>query len=136
MYTIQQALTTGPTAMNHIPTPHPREPVASPFYLHPYGGVGRDIYVSREGFARFFEMEPSEVDWIPHNIKAIDKSGTGYELLGYKIQDAGNRYWDQENLRWVWNHDAPIQYKIVFIDYTHGALMDHAVRNKVQNPQN
>lgn len=136
MYTIQQMFTTGPTAMNHIPTPHPREPVASEFYSHPYGGIARDIYVSREGFARFFEMDPTEVDWIPVNFKALDKIGTGYEILGYKCQDVGNRYWDQENLRWVWNHEAPIQYKIVFITYSHGALMDHAVRTTLQNHSN
>lgn len=131
MYTIQAMNTTGPTAMNHIPAPREREPVATPFYSHPYGGVARDIFVSREGFARFFEIDPSELDWVECNLKTFDVIGTGFEILGYKIQDAEHRYWHQEDLRWVWNHEAPIQYKIVFINYSHGALMDHAVRSTV-----
>lgn len=31
--------------------------VASPFYPHPYGGIGRDISVTREGFKRFFDID-------------------------------------------------------------------------------
>jgi len=34
-----------------------RGTVASPFYSHPYGGISRDIVVSRDGFARFFELD-------------------------------------------------------------------------------
>lgn len=63
-----------------------REPVATPFYAHPYGGIARDISVSREGFMRFFEMDDyalslgeafaggKVVDQFPSN---------DYELVGY-----------------------------------------------------
>jgi hypothetical protein len=41
--------------INYTSPPAPRE-VATPWYLHINGGWARDIYVSREGYARFFEI--------------------------------------------------------------------------------
>lgn len=37
----------------------PREPmlVASEFYMHPYGGIARDVHVSPDGFNRFFGLK-------------------------------------------------------------------------------
>lgn len=44
-------------------TPKPPQDVASKFYTHREGGIARDIYVSREGYARFFEIvEPDQIE--------------------------------------------------------------------------
>lgn len=45
----------------NLPQRIERQPVASPFYCHPYGGIARDIYVTREGFIRFFELDEFDI---------------------------------------------------------------------------
>lgn len=65
-----------------------REPVASPFYSHPYGGIARDISVSKEAFARFFEWSLAEVDFAMMVVqgaggKVIDTFDEWSESLGY-----------------------------------------------------
>jgi hypothetical protein len=77
--------------------------VFTPFYSHMYGGFARDIYVSREGFARFFSTSPEYVDTLPVNSKVFDDMQPGHEMLGYKIK---NSY-----------KNSPCRYRITFIDY-------------------
>lgn len=50
---------------NDLPFPDhlERKPVASPFYAHPYGGIARDIHVTREGFMRFFELDEFDMQF-------------------------------------------------------------------------
>lgn len=122
MYTIQEAVCTSRSAMNHIETPRERESVAGPFYQHPYGGVARDIFVSREGFARFFQRTPESVDRLRKNCKTLDYA-----------EDLGHPYEWVEILGMVGQEipGGPCTYKITFIDFRHGALMDHAVRSTV-----
>ena len=73
-----------------------REPVAGPFYAHPYGGIARDISVSKEGFARFFEWSLAEVDFAMMVVqgmggKVIDTFGEWDECLGYLNEVKGKR---------------------------------------------
>jgi hypothetical protein len=101
--------------LNHPqPNNKPQETVASPFYSHPYGGIGRDITVSREGFMRFFEWDEFMMDFAEQfHGKVVDQTPRDWsELLGY--HDHG---------KWV----------ITVINRSHGALMDHAVRTTIQN---
>ena len=96
-----------------------RQPAPSPFYPHPYGGIARDIPVTREGFARFFEldvdaMEMAECDGSIWYGKVIDITHDTGECLGYR-----GRHRDQTT------------YVITILNQTHGALMDHAVRTTV-----
>jgi hypothetical protein len=103
---------------NYVP-PRERKPAASPFYNHPYGGVGRDITVTREGFARFFEDSVECVDFmglINPNTKSYEVLGDTTECLGYILKD-GER----------------TEYSITIINRTYGALMDHAVRTILPN---
>jgi hypothetical protein len=102
--------------LNHPqPNNKPQETVASPFYSHPYGGIGRDIVVSREGFMRFFEWDEWTMQYAEaFHGKVVDCTPRDWsELLGY--HDHG---------KWV----------ITVIDRSHGALMDHAIRTTVPNP--
>lgn len=71
-------------------TPKPPQEVASKFYQHPYGGIARDVYVTREGFARFFEDTVECVDLmglINPNMKSYDLIGEWHECLGYILKD-------------------------------------------------
>lgn len=71
-----------------LPFPHhiPRETVASDFYPHPYGGIARDVCVTRDGFMRFFELDDhalSLCEAFPDG-KVIDQfPGDAHELIGY-----------------------------------------------------
>ena len=95
---------------NYVP-PRERKPAASSFYNHPYGGIARDITVTREGFMRFWELDEyqmAQIESYHFNGKVCDvQPSYFYELLGYL--DHG-------------------KYSITIINRTHGALMDHAVR--------
>jgi hypothetical protein len=86
MYTITTMECTGPTNMNHIPIPPPPEPVATDFYRHPYGGIARDIFVTREGFMRFFELEELAIviaeSWAGQG-KVFDSLTDDHEYFGY-----------------------------------------------------
>lgn len=71
-----------------LPEPHPEDPIASPFYTHPYGGIARDIWVSREGFARFFGHSVEYIDSCEVGMKLFDDFHTGMkETYGYKIKN-------------------------------------------------
>lgn len=85
-------------------SPRPPQEVASAFYQHPYGGTARDIWVSREGFARFFEDSVECVDLmglINRNTKSYDVVFDNGEALGYILQDRA---------------DGPISYRITIIN--------------------
>lgn len=70
------------------------------------------IFVSREGFQRFFELDEFEMDWADHTDgKVVDRLLDNHELIGYHIN----------------------KWSITIIDRTHGALMRHAVRTTVPN---
>ena len=86
MYTVEAISTGARSAMNHIETPREREPIAGPFYLHPYGGIARDISVTREGFMRFFELEEQGIliaeSWAGQG-KLFDEFHEDGETMGY-----------------------------------------------------
>jgi len=122
MYTIQTMECTGPTNMNHIPTPHERPPVAGPWFIHtvksPGGyiqlsGVAREIWVSEAGFRRFFELSDNSPlgGWIIVNKKLSET----VDVVG-KVFNRNSR--------------QP-RFQILFIDHSHGALMGHAVRTTI-----
>jgi hypothetical protein len=123
MYTIQTMECTGPTNMNHIPTPHERPPVAGPWFIHtvktPGGyvqlsGVAREIWVSEAGFRRFFEI-PDD-DHLEGWWMVINKS------LSETVDVVGK----------VFNRNSrQPRFQILFIDHSHGALLGHAVRTTV-----
>lgn len=103
------------SAMNHIVAPRPVEPVAGEFYKHPYGGIARDIHVSKEGFARFFEWSLAEVDFamlVSNGGKVIDDLSDNHECLGYVHQNPHGRR----------------DYMITIIDRTTKAAQKHLVR--------
>lgn len=72
-------------------------PLAGEFYKHPYGGIGRDITVSYEGFCRFFELQESDMDIARAEKfygKVVDLSPTSdIELCGYRGHRYGNETW-------------------------------------------
>lgn len=123
MYTIQQACTTGPSAMQHIPAPREREPVASEFFIYTeeefgrvhLSGVYRDIWVSEAGFRRFFEIP--EDDHLEGWWMVINRNfSETVQVVGKIFPRRGNK---------------SAQYRITYIDRSHGALMNHAVRTEV-----
>lgn len=115
MYTIQTMNCTGQTNMNHIPLPPPAEPVASEFYKHPYGGIARDISVTREGFMRFFELEEQGMliaeSWAGQG-KVFENFGDDHEYFGYINLFPGGR----------------LSYTIVIIDRSSKAIKQHFAR--------
>jgi len=83
------------TCLN-LPQRMERELIASPFYAHPYGGIARDIAVTKEGFARFFEWSLAEVDFAMMVVqgnggKVIDTFDEWAESLGYIVESDGKR---------------------------------------------
>ena|SRR5688572_372359 len=115
MYTIQTMNCTGPTNMNHVPLPPPSEPVASEFYKHPYGGIARDISVSREGFMRFFQLDEQEMliaeSFAGHG-KVFDTFANEHEYFGYINLFPGGR----------------LSYIIVIIDRSRDGAFKHLRR--------
>jgi hypothetical protein len=115
MYTIQTMNCTGPTNMNHVPLPPPSEPVASEFYKHPYGGIARDIFVTREGFMRFFELEELAIviaeSWAGQG-KVFDSFTDDHEYFGYIHLFPGGR----------------LSYTITIIDRSSKAIKQHFAR--------
>src|SRR5678815_5898254 len=78
-------------------------PQASEYYAHPYGGIARDIWVTREGFARLFGHSLEYVDSLHCNMKVFDDMQVMCETLGYKQQ---------------YKIDGPITYRVIFIDHS------------------
>lgn len=72
-----------------------REPHASVFYQHPYGGIARDIFVTRDGFMRFFELDEFEMEIaeaFAGQGKVFDWMHDGWsETLGYINLHQGGR---------------------------------------------
>ena len=75
----------GNSALHDLPAPRVHVPAASDFYLHPYGGIGRDIQVTKEQFARFWELDDYTVERIPPNTKWFDVLHEKTEILGYRL---------------------------------------------------
>ena len=95
-----------------------RQPAPGAFYPHPYGGIARDIPVTREGFKRIFEWTDYEMDHAEREMgKVIDRFHDNAEVIGYVGHCFGKRH-----------------FTVTVINRTHGALMDHAIRSTVQNP--
>lgn len=91
------------------------EPHFSPFFAHPYGGIARVVFVTKEGFMRFFELDEYALDRMDlFDGKVIDQLLDNHEILGYHFHG---------------------KYSITIIDRTHGALMNHAIRTTVPDPQ-
>ena len=80
----------------------PRETVQ---YRHPYGGLARDVYVTRDGFARFFDIPVEYVDEMPVNMKCMDRFFDNVEVCGYIRQyyviDAFNGIFDLTEMFYV-----------------------------------
>lgn len=115
MYAVEAFTTTARSIMDREPAPRQRLTVADPFYRHPYGGVGRDIWTTKAGFARFFEIHPEAVDMLDTNVNAIDVfEKDGIELLGYVIQPPNGLK----------------NYKITIVDRSWEGMERHAARNR------
>ena len=71
------------------------------FYQHPYGGIARNAYVSKEDFAKFFDHSPDYIEDLPPNVKVFDVVEPWWEILGY-IE--------------LLNREADLRYRLVFID--------------------
>lgn len=76
----------------------------SEIYPHIYGGMARDIYVTREQFARFWRYSVEYIDDLPVNCKVLDQMEPGGESLGYKIKEY---------------HNPDLKYRITIISYSH-----------------
>jgi len=72
-----------PVFMEFLET-RPVPEIASRFYQHPYGGIARDTWVTKEQFCRFFELTEHFVDGFPLHMKVMDVIGDFTECLGYK----------------------------------------------------
>ena len=94
-----------------------RQPAPGAFYPHPYGGIARDIPVTREGFARFFELDVDAME--------LDSSSMWFGKIIDIIHDTG------ECLGYRGRHRDQTTYVITILNQTHGALMDHAIRTTV-----
>lgn len=73
-----------------------RGTVASPFYSHPYGGIGRDIVVDRAGFMRFFELDEYDMvavdSFAGQNMKLYDTLFDDWcEACGYAFLHPAGR---------------------------------------------
>jgi hypothetical protein len=109
------------SAMDDLPAPREREPVAGPWFIHtvktPGGyiqlsGVAREIWVNEAGFRRFFEIPENKTleDWWMIVNKKLSET---VDVVGKVFKRIGNR---------------PARFQILFIDHSHGALLGHAVR--------
>lgn len=79
-------------AINHVTVRHsPTKEIHA--YQHPYGGIARDAWVSKEGFARFFELPIFVVEDMPVNMKVIDKTEDNVEMLGYILEYNDVKYY-------------------------------------------
>jgi len=110
-----------PVFMEFLET-RPAPQIASPFYQHPYGGIARDTWVTKEQFCRFFELEEHHVEAMPVNMKVFDITGEWSECLGYKIQDRLGRKWISSKGGWAFNPDAPVSFKITIIEHGHSRV--------------
>ena len=116
MYTFEAAVCTSRSAMDLVPFPNHivTEPVASDFYLHPYGGVARDIEVSRTGFMRFFDLDEIGMKLVYHPDfygKVLDRMYDYGEALGYRGHRRGVETWS-----------------ITIIDHSGAAIRKHLER--------
>lgn len=75
-----------PVTSLNLPEFRPAKLIANPEYDHHYGGVARDVYLTREQFARFFDVSVEFVDSLPVNVKVFDDMQPDGEMLGYIIQ--------------------------------------------------
>lgn len=94
-------------------------PEVSEFYPHIYGGMARDIYVTREQFARFWRMSVEYIDDLQFNSKVLDQMEPGGESLGYKMKEW---VW-KTNGRHKWKYTL-IKYRITIIDYSRNPYLD------------
>lgn len=113
------------TALMHdFIEPRERESVASEFYIYTkiahsfvrdvvhLVGVARDIWVTEDGYRRFFEL--SEDDdlmgwWVITNKQLSEHISAVGRIFAYSYK--------------------PQRYRITIIDTSPGALMGHAIRN-------
>lgn len=95
----------------------PDPDISTAVYPHMYGGIAKEIYVSREGFARLFEVSPEYLDDLPINCKVFDVMYSGCEMLGYIITTRNNRR--------VVSRRANLtkQYRVTYIDYGYSKLV-------------
>lgn len=92
--------------------PRVRESTVSDFYPHIYGGTARDIYVTREQFARFWRMSVEYIDSMPFNQKVFDQMEPGGEALGYILKE-----WVYEVNNNRRSKYTEIRYRITIISY-------------------
>ena len=87
MYAVEAFSTTALSIMDREPFPHHQtEPIASEFYKHPYGGIARDISVTRDGFMRFFDVTEFDIkmaEAFAGQGKIYDTVEENHETLGY-----------------------------------------------------
>lgn len=71
----------------HVLPIRPSESVFSDYYLDRMDWVpARNIYMTKEQFARFFELTTDEVDEFPINREVVDITEIGIEFHGFKLQ--------------------------------------------------
>ena len=117
--------TSARSAMDDLPAPREREPVAGPWFMYSVKtdagdvllkGIAREISVTEAGFRRFFEIE-DDVDDISAWWRIINsKLSETCSAVGKVFKAYGNK---------------PTRYQILFIDHSHGALMGHSVRTTI-----
>lgn len=97
MYMVDTFSTSARSIMDREPFPHhTTEPIASEFYRHPYGGIARDISVSRAGFMRFFEIDEIGMKLVYHPDfygKVLDRMFDEGEAVGYREHRRGIEHW-------------------------------------------
>lgn len=96
------------TVMHDFHEDRTDKPVAGAFYRHVYGGIARDIYVSREAFQRFFELTDAEMNVAAYFAgKSADVLEDEHELVGYIYKS--------------WPAPGQWMYRITIIDRTQKA---------------
>ena len=58
-------------------------PITSATYKHPYGGTAIDKYVTRRRFARIFNYQEFQLDFLPTECKVGDVVIGEQEVCGY-----------------------------------------------------
>lgn len=62
-------------------------------YSHPYGGIAKDAWLTRDQFARFMNIPVEYVDQMPRNMKVIDHFFDRAEVCGYIYELHGVTYY-------------------------------------------
>ena len=121
--------------MDTVPYPHhiPRKPVASSLFVHQDGGIARDIYVSEEGFRRFFDdMSDGQFGRAKSGYNPyVEVYGGWTKCLGI-VEDGGTKF----RIRIIEHSHSRVGQLLGYAPYLWPEEGDHGIRASIPNSQN